>query len=176
MALKLNQKKAIVSGVTDLVKDASSVIAAYYRGLNVATMSDLRVKAREQGVYLRVVPNTLAKRALEGTEFACLQGELVGPLLLVFSKGEPNAAARLIRDFSEKHENLSVKAIALDGKLFSAKSLGAIADLPSHEKAISLLMFVLKAPISKFVRMLKSPQTRLVRTLMAIRDQRQMAV
>ena len=124
---------------------------------------------------MRVVRNTLARRALEGTQFACIQDELVGPLLLAFSNEEPGAAARLIKAFIKDNEKLKVKALAIDNQLLPASGLNALASLPTRDEAISQLMSVMLAPITKFVRTLSEPQAKLVRTLAAVRDAKQAA-
>lgn len=175
MVLKLEDKKNIVNEVSVVARQAVSLIAAQYSGLTVAEMTNLRKSAREAGVYLRVVRNTLARRALEGTQFACIQPELTGPLVLAFSKEEPSAAARLIRDFVKTNEKLQVKALAIDNQLLPAESLSKLAELPTRDEAISLLMSVMKAPIAKLVRTLAEPQAKLVRTLAAVRDLKESA-
>ena len=175
MALKLTDKRTIVAEVADVAADSVAAVVAYYRGLTVAEMTDLRKKARESGVYLRVVRNTLARRAITDTEFACLQEELLGPVVLAFSREEPSAAARLIRDFSADHDKLQVKVLALGGKLLPAEQLKAVANLPTFDEAIAKLMGILQAPISTFVRTLAEPNAKLVRTFAALRDQKQAA-
>lgn len=173
MALRLEDKKAIVAEVAEVATNALSVVAADYRGLPVTNMTKLRADARKAGVYMRVVRNTLARRALEGTEFECLKEILVGPLLLAFSQHEPGAAAKLLRDFMKTNEKLEVKALAIGGRLLDAEQLDAVAKLPNKEEAIATLMSVMKAPISKFVRTLAEPHAKLVRTIAAVRDQKQ---
>lgn len=175
MPLTLDGKKAVVEEVHGVAKTAHSAIAAEYIGLTVAQMTELRVQARNSGVYVRVVRNTLARRALENTEFACMGEELVGPLVLAFSKEEPGAAARVIKDFSKSNDKLVVKLVSVDGKLLGPKELDTLASLPTRDEAIALLMSVMKAPIAKFVRTLAEPHAMLVRTLGAIRDQKQAA-
>lgn len=173
MALRLEDKKAIVAEVAEVATNALSVVAADYRGLPVANMTKLRADARKAGVYMRVVRNTLARRAFEGTEFACMNDALVGPLLLAFSQHEPGAAAKLIRDFMKTNDKLAVKALAIGGKLLDAKQLDTVAKLPNKEEAIATLMAVMNAPITKFVRTLAEPHAKLVRTIAAVRDQKQ---
>lgn len=175
MTLRLADKQAIVAEVGEVAKSALSAVTAEYRGLSVGEMSQLRVQARSSGVYVRVVRNTLARRALEGTGFACLQDTLVGPLLLAFSQQEPGAAARLIRTFAKQNEKLLVKALAFDGQLLPVHDLDKLANLPTRDEAIATLMAVLKAPITKLVRTLAEPHAKLVRTVAAVRDQRQAA-
>lgn len=176
MPLNIKQKKTVVKEVSEIASTALSAVVADYRGLTVSEMTEFRAKAREKGVYLRVVPNTLAKRAIKDTEFACLDETLSGPNVLVFSKEEPGAAARLVKDFlAEGHENLEVRALAISGNLLSAKDLNTVAKLPSRDEAIALLMLVMKEPINKFVRVIAEPHAKLVRTVAAIRDQKQAA-
>ena len=175
MGLNLEQKRAIVADLAEVAAKAHSGIAAEYAGLSVAAMTNLRKEARSQGVYLRVVRNTLARRALENTEFACMHDGLVGPLVLAFSLEEPGAGARIISRFAKTNERLSVKLVALGGKLLPPTALEAVANLPTRPQALSTLMGVMKAPIEKFVRTLAEPHARLVRTVGAIRDSKQSA-
>ncbi len=175
MALKLEDKKVIVEEVASVAAEAVSAVTAYYRCLSVADMTKLRALARNSGVYLRVVRNTLARRAVENTEFACLKEALVGPVVLAFSKTEPSAAARLFRDFAKEHEQFKVQALAIGGKLLAADQLTVVASLPTYDEAIAKLMSVMQAPISKLVRTIAAPQEKLVRTLAAVRDQKQAA-
>ncbi len=175
MALNLEQKKAVVAEVNEVASGALSAIAAEYRGLSVGDMTRLRADARDKGVYLRVVKNTLARRALEGTEFECMCGGLAGPLMLAFSQEDPGAAARLIRDFSNDKEQLVVKLVSVGGQLYEPTELKRLASLPTKDQAISMLMGVMKAPVEKFVRTLAEPHAKLVRTIAAVRDQKQAA-
>lgn len=173
MALNLQDKKAIVAEVADVASKAITAVAADYRGLTVTQMTDLREKARNSGVYLRVVRNTLARRAVEGTSFECIQSELIGPLVLAFAEEDPGAPARLIRDFAKDNEHLQVKFLSIDGQLIEGKDIERLASLPTHEEALAKLMSVMKAPVTKFVQTLAAPHTKLVRTLAAVRDQKQ---
>jgi large subunit ribosomal protein L10 len=172
MTLKLDGKKIIVTEVAEVAARAMAVVAAEYRGLTVEQMTKLRAQARSMGVYLRIVRNTLARRAVEGTAFACLQKALIGPLLLAFSEQEPSAAARLIRDFAKDNEKLIVKVLAFDGQLLEAKDLNRLANLPTRDEALASLMAVMKAPITKLVRTLAEPHAKMVRTVAAVRDQK----
>ncbi len=175
MVLKLEDKKTIVSEVAGVAKQAVSLIAAEYSGLTVSQLTGLRKSARAAGVYMRVVRNTLARRALEGTQFACMQQELVGPLVLAFSKEDPGAAARLIKEFVKENEKLKVRALAIEGQLLPPEGLNKLASLPTRDEAIAQLMSVMKAPITKLVRTMAGPHTKLVRTIAAIRDAKQSA-
>lgn len=175
MALKLDDKKAVVEEVSAVAAKALSAVAAEYRGLTVEQLTQLRRTARSSGVYLRVVKNTLARRAVEGTEFACMQDGLVGPLILAFSLEDPGAAGRVIADFVKQNDKLVVKLVAIGGKQYGAAELERLAKLPTKDQAISILMGTMKAPIEKFVRTLAEPHAKLVRTVAAIRDQKQAA-
>lgn len=173
MALGLKQKTAIVAEVEAVASKALSVVAADYRGLTSAQMTELRAKARETGVQLKVVRNTLAKRAFESTNYACLNDVLVGPVLLAFAEEEPGATARLLRDFAKANEALEVKALSLGQGLIEKSQLEVVASLPTRDEAIAKLMSVMQAPIVKFARTLAEPKAKLVRTLMAVRDKKQ---
>ncbi|KAF0190524.1 MAG: large subunit ribosomal protein L10 [Gammaproteobacteria bacterium] len=173
--LTRKDKQAIVEEVAGIAARAQSAIAADYRGLSVAEMTELRAKARAEGVTMRVVKNTLARRALEGTEFSCMSDGLVGPLILAFSLDSPSSAARVFSNFVKDHVKLQVKVIALGGKLLDPSELKALASMPTRDEAISILMAVMKAPIEKLARTLAAPSTKLVRTLVAVRDAKQAA-
>ena len=175
MALNLEDKKAMVAEVAEVAAVAQSVVAAEYRGLTVGQMTELRAKARVQGVYMRVVKNTLARRALAGTTFEQVGPKLKGPLVLAFSKNDPGAAARLVKDFGKTNEKLVATLVALGGKILPAEDLDRVANLPTREQALSMLLGVLKAPIQKFVATLAEPPAKLARTVAAVRDQKQAA-
>ena len=175
MTLSLAEKKDVVSEFTQLASNALLAVVADYSGLTVAEMTDLRANARENDVELRVVKNTLSRRALKNTQFKVLHEVLNGCILIALSKKEPNDAAKLLRDFSKKHDKLEVKALSVDGKLLPANAIDRIANLPTREVALSKLLFMMKAPIEKLARTLAQPQEKLVRTLAAIRDKNQSA-
>ena len=175
MALNMEQKKAVVSEVADAARDAHSAIAADYSGLTVADMTELRVKAREAGVILKVAKNTLVRRAVEGTDYECLQKGLTGPLLFAFSMEDPGAAARLVKDYAKTNDKLVTKLVAVGGKLFDAQELERLASLPTHDQALAILLGVMKAPVEKLARTLVEPHTKLVRTVAAVRDSMQAA-
>jgi large subunit ribosomal protein L10 len=175
MALNLDDKKALVAEVAEVAAVAQSVVAAEYRGLTVGQMTELRAKARAQGVYLRVVKNTLARRAFAGTTFESVGPKLKGPLVLAFSKDDPGAAARLVKDFAKTNEKLSATLVSLGGQVLPAEDLDRVASLPTREQALSMLLGVIKAPIQKFVATLAEPPAKLARTLAAVRDQKQAA-
>lgn len=175
MALRLDGKKAIVAEVAEVAKNAVSVVAADYCGLTVAQLTDLRKAARNSGVYMRVVRNTLARRAVAGTRFECMQPALVGPLVLAFAKEDPGAAARLMKEYAKKWEKLDVKALSVDGLLLPATDLNRLASLPTRNEAISQLMSVMLAPITKLVGTLAAPHSKLVRTVAAVRVKKEQA-
>ncbi len=171
--LTLEQKKTIVAEVEDVAKAAQSAIAAEYRGLTVEELTKLRAEARNAGVYLRVVKNTLARRALEDTDYACMKESLTGPLMLVFSKEDPASGARVVRDFAKEHDKLVVRVVALSGKLLTPDDVNNLANMPTRDQAISMLMAVMKAPVEKFVRTMAEPANKLARALAAVRDQKE---
>lgn len=175
MALSIEQKKAVVAEVAEVAKKALAAVAAEYRGLTVEEMTELRAQAREAGVFLKVAKNTLVRRAVEGTDYECMQDSLTGPLLFAFSMEDPGAAARLVEDYAKDHDNLIAKLVAVGGELYDASELTRLASLPTYDQGIALLMGVMKAPIEKFVRTLVEPHTKLVRTVAAIRDAKQAA-
>ena len=175
MVLKLDDKKAIVAELAGVVEQSVSAIAADYRGLTVSEMTELRSTARKAGIVMRVYRNTLARRAVKETTFACLTDALVGPIVLFFSQDEPGAAARLLRDFVKAHEALEVKALVLDGQLLGPDQLKAVASLPSREEALASLLSVMNAPVTKFVRTLAEPYAQMVRVMGQVRDKKQAA-
>jgi len=175
MALNIEQKKAVVAEMADAASTALAAVAAEYRGLTVEEMTELRVKAREDGVFLKVAKNTLVRRAVEGTEYECMQESLTGPLLFAFSMDDPGAAARLVKDYSKDHEKLIAKLVAVGGDLYDASELERLSKLPTYDQAIAMMMGVMKAPIEKFVRTLAEPHTKMVRTVAAVGDAKQAA-
>lgn len=170
MALRLNQKQDIVAEVNEEANAAVSAVLSDYRGMTVSDMTGLRQRARGDGIYLKVVRNTLAKRAVEGTAFECLNEALVGPTLLAFSRNEPGMAARLLKDCAKEYDALTVKALALDGQLLAGDQIDRVAALPTRDEALSMLMAVMQAPVAKLARTLGEVPGKLARTLAAIRD------
>ncbi len=173
VALNLEGKQAIVEEVSAVASRAYSCIAAEYSGLSVEAMTKLRTEARKKGVYVRVVRNTLARRALSGTDFACMSERLVGPLVLAFSQEDPGSVARVMGDFAKANNKLIIKVVSFGGRLLDPTDLKVLANMPTREQALALLMSVMKAPITKFVRTLAEPSAKLVRTVAAIRDQKE---
>lgn len=173
MGLNLDQKQRLVQNLADVASDAHSALAAEYRGLTAAEMDQLRAQAREAGVYVKIIKNTLAKRAVVGTRFECMADGFEGPLLLAFSRQDPTSAARVVQDFSKGHTKLIVKMVAVGGKLYPAGEVDRLASLPTYGEAISQLMATMRAPVQKLVTTLNEVPGKLVRTLAAIRDAKQ---
>ncbi len=173
MPLTLQQKQGVVSEVTEVAKRAHSVIAAEYQGLTVGEMTQLRIKARESNVHLRVVKNSLARRAFEGTDYRCMGDVLQGQMVYAFSMEDPGGAARVLKDYADTNKNLVVRLIAFGGELLDPSEIKRLASLPTYDQAISLLMAVMKAPVEKFVRTMNDVPGRLTRTIAAVRDQKQ---
>jgi large subunit ribosomal protein L10 len=171
--LNLEDKKALVKEVAEIAADAQSVVAAEYRGITVTQMTELRAKARAQGVDMRVVKNTLARKAMVGTSYEAFGTQLKGPLVLAFSKNDPGAAARLVKDFAKTNDKLVARLVSLGGEVLPGSDLEKVASLPTREQALSIMLGTLKAPIEKLVRTLVAPHTKLVRTVVAIRDAKQ---
>ncbi len=172
MALNLEDKKAIVAEVSQAATGALSAVIADYRGLTVSQMTELRKQARAQGVYLKVVRNTLARIAVRGTEFECLHDALVGPTILALSIEDPGAAARLFKEYAKTNDKLEVKALAVGGIAYGAADIDRLASLPTREQALGMLAGVLQAPISKFARTLNEVPSQIARALAAVKDQK----
>ncbi len=175
MAIGLEDKKAIVADVNETAANALSLVIADARGVTVGAMDALRKQARESGVSLRVIRNTLAKRAVEGTEFECVSDALVGPSIFGFSMEDPGAAARLFKDFAKAQDNFEVKALAVGGKMLEASQLDALATLPTRDQALGMLCSVILAPVTKLARTFNEVPTKVTRVVAAVRDQKQEA-
>lgn len=175
MALKLEDKKALVAEVNAVAATAQSVVAAEYRGITVSQMTDLRSKARKTGVYLRVVKNTLARKAVEGTQFECIGTSLKGPLVLAFSKDDPGAAARLVKDFAKANDKLKATLVSLGDSVLSGKDIDRVASLPTLDSARAMLLGLLNTPAGQLVRTIAEPHAKLVRALAAVKDKREAA-
>jgi len=171
MPLNIEAKKALVAEVASVAAAAHSAVAAEYRGLTVAEMTALRAAARKADVYLKVVKNTLAQRAVQGTEFECLRESLKGPLVLAFSRQDPGAAARVVKSFAKDHDKLVAVAVALAGQLYAARDLDRVASLPTLDEARAQLLGTLQAPLAQLVRTLAEPGAMLARTLKARGEQ-----
>jgi large subunit ribosomal protein L10 len=175
VAIGLEDKKAIVAEVNETATSALSLVIADARGVTVSGMTALRQSARDNAVTLRVVRNTLAKRALAGTEYECVSDVLVGPSLFGFSMEDPGAAARLFKDFAKENKHFEVKALAVSGQMLGADQLDVLAKMPTRDQALSILMSVMKAPVTKLVQTMNEVPGKLVRTLAAVRDQKEAA-
>jgi large subunit ribosomal protein L10 len=171
MALRLEDKKALVKEVNAVAGDSVTAVAAEYRGLTVEEMTELRKRARSAGVYLRVIKNTLARRAVAGTEFECMQDTLKGPILLAFSKEDPGAAARIIKDFAREHNALQAVSLSAGGQLMPGSDLAKMAEMPTLDQARAILLGVFVAPMSQLVRTLAEPAAMLARTMSARGEQ-----
>lgn len=156
MALNLSQKQEVVAELADVAAKAHSLVAAEYAGTTVSQMTAMRKKARETGVYLKVVKNTLAVRAVAGTEFEVVQDKLVGPLLYAFSTEEPGAAGRLIKEFAKGNDKLQPKVVSVGGQLYPASHVEVLASLPTRDQALAMLARVLAEPASMFARAVKA--------------------
>jgi len=175
LGLNLDDKKAVVAEVSAQVAKAQAIVLAEYRGMEVGNMTDLRREARRAGVYLRVLKNTLARRAVDGTPFAGLSEHMVGPLVYGISP-DPVATAKLLNDFSKSNDKLVIKAGAMPNAVISAKEVKALATMPSREELIAKLMGTMQAPVAKFVQTLNEVPSRFVRTLAAVRDKKESTV
>ena len=175
MALTLDEKKQIVSEVSAVAASAHSAVVAEYRGLTVGQMTTLRKQAREGGVYLRVVKNNLAKIAVKDTDFECIQDSLTGPLMMAFSQEDPGSAARLIKDFTKDKANskLEVKFVSVGGQMLPASELERLSKLPTRDQALAMLAGTLRAPLDKLARTMNEVPGKFVRTLAAVREQKE---
>ena len=171
MSLNLEEKKAVVAEVSAQVAEAQAIILAEYRGLEVGDLTQLRAQARKSGVYLRVLKNTLVRRAVDGTPFSGLANEMVGPLMFGIST-DPVAAAKVLNDFARSNDKFVIKASAMPNQVMDAKGVQALATMPSREELLSKLLGTMQAPIAKFVRTLNEVPTSFVRGLAAVRDQK----
>ncbi len=172
MTLKLDDKVQIVAEVSQAASAALSAVLADYRGLTVGQMTKLRAQAREQGVYVRVVRNTLARRATAGTEFECLHADMVGPTIFALSMSDPGAAARLFKAFAKDNQRLAVKALAVGGRRYEARDIDVLATLPTRDQALSMLLGLMQAPVSKLARTLNEVPSQIARVMAAVKDQK----
>ena len=173
MAIRLEDKQQIVSEVNQAASSALSAVLADYRGVTVEDMTALRKNARANKVYLRVVRNTLLKRAVADTEFECIREVLVGPTILAFSQEDPGAAARVLKDFAKENDDFEIKALSVGGQLMDASQIDVLAKLPTVDQARSMLMSVMLAPVTKLARTMNEVPSKLTRAVAAVRDQKQ---
>jgi len=171
LSLNLEQKKAVVAEVNKQIAGAQAVVLAENRGIGVSEMTALRVQARKSGVYLRVLKNTLVRRAVDGTAFSDLANEMVGPIVYGIST-DPVAVAKVLNDFAKSNDKFVIKSGAMPNKVMSASNIAALASLPSREELLAKLLGTMQAPIAKFVRTLNEVPTKFVRVLAAVRDQK----
>ena len=173
MPIGLKEKQAIVAEMKETASQALSAVMADYRGVSVAGMTELRKIARESGVRVRVIRNSLAKRALEGTSFECMSEAIIGPNVLAFSLDEPGAGARVFKDFAKENEEFEIKGLCIGGKLLPADQIDVLAKLPTREEALATLMAVMQAPAIKLLRTLNDFPAKVTRVVAAVRDQKQ---
>jgi len=174
LGLNLEEKKAVVAEVSAQVAKAQAIIVAEYRGLEVGNMTQLRAKARNSGVYLRVLKNTLARRAVKDTPFEKLADQMIGPLVYGISS-DPVATAKVLHEFAKANDKFVIKAGAMPNVVISAKEVAALANMPSREQLLAMLLGTMQAPVAKFVQTLNEIPSRFVRTLAAVRDQKEKA-
>ncbi len=175
MPLNLDDKKAIVAEVNETAAQALSLVVADARGVDVNDMNALRTKARAENVELRVIRNTLAKRAFAETDYACVEDVLVGPSLFAFSMEDPGAAARLFKDFAKGNDSFEVKALSVSGQLLGKEQIDVLANLPTLEQALGMLANVTLAPVTKLVRTLNEVPTKVTRVVAAVKTQKEEA-
>jgi len=173
VAIRLEDKQQIVSEVNQAASSALSAVLADYRGVTVEDMTALRKNARENKVYLRVVRNTLLKRAVADTEFECIQEVLMGPTILALSQEDPGAAARVLKDFAKGNDDFEIKALSVGGQLMDASQIDVLAKLPTLDQARSMLMSVMLAPVTKLARTMNEVPSKVARVVAAVRDQKQ---
>ena len=172
MALNIEQKKVVVAELANVAAKAHSLVAAEYTGLTVGQLTELRKRARQSKVFVKVAKNTLVSRAVEGTDYACVKDALVGPMLYAFSEEDPGAAGRLIKEFAKTNDKLVAKVVAIGGQMYPGSHLERLASLPTREQALSMLLGVMLAPIIKLVRTLAEPAAKVARAVAAVRDQK----
>jgi large subunit ribosomal protein L10 len=175
MALNLAQKKEVVAELADVAGKAHSLVAAEYIGLTVAQLTELRKKAREGGVYLRVAKNTLVFRAVAGTDYECVKDALTGPLLYAFSNEDPGAAGRLVKEFAKTNDKLQAKLVAIGGKAYPASHVDVLASLPTRDQALGMLLSLMVQPATQLVRTLAEPANMLARTLGQVAEKQKAA-
>ena len=170
MPLRIEQKKAVVEELNSMASSSVSAAIAEYKGLNVAEITELRTKARESGVYLKVVKNSLSKQALTGTDFECLTQALQGPIMIALSADDLASPARLFKDFGKDYEHLKTVGLAIDGDACPSSDLDRIARLPTRDEAYSIIAGLMKAPIEKALRTLNEVPIKLARLILAIKE------
>lgn len=173
MALRLEGKKQIVAEVNETANSALSLVVADSRGVNVTDMTELRAKAREANIELRVVRNTLARRALTDTEYECINDTLTGPSLFGFSMEDPGACARLFKDFAKENENFEIKVLSVGGEQLGADKIDVLAKLPTRDQALASLAAVMIAPVTKLARTFNEVPSKVTRVVAAVKDKKE---
>lgn len=172
MALNLEQKKEVVAELANVAATAHSLVAAEYRGLTVEQLTELRKKARESGVFLRVAKNTLVRRAVEGTDYEGTSDQLIGPLLYAFSVEDPGAAGRLVKDFAKANDKLKAKLVAIGGQVYPGSHVDVLASLPTREQALAMFAGLLAQPATMLARVLAEPAASTARVLRQVGEQK----
>ncbi len=175
MALNLAQKKEVVAELADVAAKAHSLVAAEYAGLTVAQLTELRKKARESGVFLRVAKNTLVRRAVQGTDYVGAADQLVGPLLYAFSVEDPGAAGRLVKDFAKANDKLKARLVAVGGQIYPGSHVDVLAALPTYEQALAMFASLMAQPATMLARVMAEPASQLGRVLGQVREQKEAA-
>lgn len=175
MALNLSQKQEVVAELAGVAAKAQSLVAAEYAGLTVGQLTDLRKKARDNGVFLRVAKNSLVSRAVEGTDYQCIVDALKGPLLYAFSKEDPGAAGRLVKDFAKGNDKLKAMLVSIGGKAYPGSHVDVLASLPTRDQALSMLLGCLVQPATMLVRVLAEPASQVARVTQQVGQQKQAA-
>lgn len=175
MAISRQAKEAMVAEVNEVASRAYSAVLADYRGLTAGQMDELRLNARQGGAYLKVMKNTLARLAVQGTEYECMADAFQGPIILGFSLEDPGAAARVMSDFAKKNNALNVTAISFNGQVLPGEQLDRLAKLPTRDEALSQLLRAMKAPVDKLARTTREPAAKLSRAVAAVRDDKKQA-
>lgn len=172
MALNLNQKKEVVAELAEVAGKAHSLVAAEYAGLTVAQLTEMRKKARQDGVFLKVAKNTLVSRAVEGTDYAVVKDALTGPLLYAFSTDDPGAAGRLMKEFAKTNDKLKPRLVAIGGQQYPGSHVEVLASLPTRDQALSMLLSVMVQPATMLVRLLSEPAAQVARVTNAVGQQK----
>lgn len=172
MALNLNQKKDVVAELAEVAGKAHSLVAAEYAGLTVAQLTEMRKKARQDGVFLKVAKNTLVSRAVEGTDYAVVKDALTGPLLYAFSTDDPGAAGRLMKEFAKTNDKLKPRLVAIGGQHYPGSHVEVLASLPTRDQALSMLLSVMVQPATMLVRLLSEPAAQVARVTNAVGQQK----
>jgi len=173
MALNLSQKEEVVAELANVAKSALSLVAAEYAGLTVGQLTDLRKKARANGVFVKVAKNTLVSRAVEGTDYQCVQDALTGPLLYAFSKEDPGAAGRLVKEFAKANEKFKPRLVSIGGKAYPGTHVDVLASLPTRNQALSMLLSVMVQPATMLVRVLSEHASQIARVTQRVAESKQ---